>query len=353
MSARARILALRYRYRMWWPVLAGFVFICWVVVAGVAGFMLVEGWAFVDSLYMVVITLSTVGFTEVHPLSPEGRLFTVGLILSGVGAFAYLVGSFTQLMVEGRLQMMLERRRMQKIINKLSGHFIVCGYGRIGSIVAREIHQEGHPVVVVEKEPALVEELEASGMLSVSGDATSDDVLLSAGLEKASSLITALTSDAANVYVTLTARQLNPGLTIIARADSEAHIPRLERAGADRVVLPNLIGGRRMAQSVLRPTVTNLLEIAARSNLDLQMEELRVGPKSALNGKDLKSAGIRPRLNIIIMAIKKHTDEMIFNPGPDAVIESGDTLVTVGKPDHLQKLRDICDGRITAVGIQV
>jgi voltage-gated potassium channel len=344
MSMRARILALRYKYRMWWPVLAGFVFICGVVVAGVVGFMLVEGWDFVDSLYMVVITLSTVGFTEVHPLSSEGRLFTVGLILSGVGAFAYLVGSFTQLMVEGRLQIMLERRRMQKIINKLSSHFIVCGYGRIGSIVAKEIHREGHPVVVVEKDPALIEELEASGMLSVSGDATSDEVLLSAGLEKASSLITALTSDAANVYVTLTARQLNPKLTIIARADSEAHIPRLERAGADRVVLPNLIGGRRMAQSVLRPTVTNLLEITARSNLDLQMEELRIGPASVLNGKDLKSAGIRPRLNIIIMAIKKHTDEMIFNPGPDAVIESGDTLVTVGRPDHLRLLRDMCAG---------
>ncbi|EMG38942.1 K+ transport system, NAD-binding component [Desulfocurvibacter africanus PCS] len=351
MSMRTRILALRYRYRLWWPVLAGFVFICGVVVAGVAGFMLVEGWAFVDSLYMVVITLSTVGFTEVHPLSSEGRLFTVGLILSGVGAFAYLVGSFTQLMVEGRLQLMLERRRMQKIINKQSGHFIVCGYGRIGSIVAKEIHREGYPVVVVEKDPTLIEELEASGMMSVAGDATSDEVLLSAGLEKASSLITALTSDAANVYVTLTARQLNPKLTIIARADSEAHIPRLERAGADRVVLPNLIGGRRMAQSVLRPTVTNLLEIAARSNLDLQMEELRIGPDSVLNGKDLKSAGIRPRLNIIIMAIKKHTNEMIFNPGPDAVIESGDTLVTVGKPDHLQKLRDICDGQTAAVSV--
>lgn len=348
---RARILALRYKYRMWWPVLAGFVFICGVVVVGVVGFMLVEGWDFVDSLYMVVITLSTVGFTEVHPLSSEGRLFTVGLILSGVGAFAYLVGSFTQLMVEGRLQIMLERRRMHKIINKLSGHFIVCGYGRIGSIVAKEIQREGHPVVVVEKDPALIEELEASGMLSVSGDATSDEVLLSAGLEKASSLITALTSDAANVYVTLTARQLNPKLTIIARSDSEAHIPRLERAGADRVVLPNLIGGRRMAQSVLRPTVTNLLEIAARSNLDLQMEELRIGPTSVLNGKDLKSAGIRPRLNIIIMAIKKHTNEMIFNPGPDAVIESGDTLVTVGKPDHLQKLRNICDGQTATVSV--
>lgn len=341
-------MALRQKYRIWWPVLAGFVFICLVLLAGVAGFMLIEGWEFVDSLYMVVITLSTVGFTEVHPLSSEGRLFTVGLILSGVGAFAYLVGSFSQLMIEGRLQLFLEKRRMQKMINKLSGHFIVCGYGRIGKIVANEIHREGHPVVVVEKDPAIVEELEASGLLFVAGDATDDNTLLSAGLLKASSLITALTSDAANVYVTLTARQLNPQLTIIARADSETHIPRLERAGADRVVLPNLIGGRRMAQSVLRPTVTNLLEIAARSNLDLQMEELRVGPAASVAGKDLKSAGIRPRLNIIIMAIKKHNDEMIFNPGPDTVIESGDTLVTVGKPDHLQQLKDICDGRTAA-----
>lgn len=333
---------LRHKHRVWWPFFTGLVAIFVIFVLGVSGFMVIEGWDLVDSFYMVVITLSTVGFTEVHPLSAEGRMFTSALILGGVGAFAYLIGSFTQLLVEGRIQAILVKRRMEKMIDRLADHFIVCGYGRIGSIVAGQIQREGYPVVVVERDGPVLEELEAEGYLYVAGDATSDEVLLAAGLNKAKYLISALTQEAANVYVTLTARQLNPDLTIIARADAESHVSRLKRAGADRVVLPNLIGGMRMAQSVLRPTVTNLLEVAQRDNIDLQMEELPLCADSALIGKDLKSAGIRPKLNVIIMAIKKANDDMVFNPGPDASLEAGDTLVAVGNASDLCSLREMC-----------
>lgn len=337
-----RMAKFRHRNRMWWPFFFGVVVICSIFMVGVAGFMLMEGWGFVDSFYMVVITLSTVGFSEVQPLSPQGRVFTSLLILGGVGAFAYLVGAFTQLVVEGRIQAMLGKHRMQKMIDKLSGHFIVCGFGRIGSIVAGQIQQEGHPVVVVEREGPVLDELEAEGFLYIAGDATSDEVLLSAGLAKASCLISALTHEAANVYVTLTARQLNPDLNIVARADAQSHVPRLMRAGADRVVLPNLIGGLRMAQTVLRPTVTNIQEMATSGKVEILMEEMPVCAGSEIAGKDLMHAGIRPRLNVIIMAIKKADGEMVFNPGPDAVLEPGDTMVAVGSPDHLKGLSEMC-----------
>lgn len=334
--------ALQRKYRPWWPFLTGLVVMGIIFVGGVCGYMLIEGWGLLDSLYMVVITLSTVGFTEIHPMSAKGRVFTMGLILSGVGTFAYLIGSFTQLLAEGRLQHFLGRRRMQLEIDKLSGHFIICGFGRIGSIVAKQLQREGHPLVVVEREQELLEEMEALDILHVHGDATSDETLLAAGLSKAKTLITALTQEAANVYVTLTARQLNPELTIVARADAESHISRLKRAGADRVVLPTLIGGLRMAQTVLKPTATDLMEVALGGNMELQMEELPVCAGSHLAGRDLKSSGIRPRLNVIIIAIKKKNDAMVFNPGPDTLIEESDTLIAIGRPDHLQTLREGC-----------
>lgn len=337
-----RLLVTSRRMGMFWPLAAGFVSLCLVFLAGVAGYMLVEGWNFLDSFFMVVITLSTVGYGQVHPLSDQGVILTSILIMGGVGSFAYLVGAFTQLIVEGRLQTFLGRRRVQRIIDGLSGHVIICGYGRIGNVVAKEIIREGIPVVVIERSPDLVARMEEEGVPHVIGDATEDAALMAAGLTRARTIVTALTQDSANVFVALTARQLNPGIQIIARAETEAHIPRLERAGANKVLMPHVIGGYRMAQSVLRPAVTDFLDLALLSeSMELQMEELRVTAAGELVGRDLVGAQIRPRFDLIIIAIKKADGEMLFNPTPHAILEADDTLIAVGRPENLNQIRKI------------
>lgn len=231
---------------------------------------------------------------------------------------------------------------MQKIIDGLSDHVIICGYGRIGSIVAREILAENVPAVIVESNPEVVRLLEEQGIPYVAGDATADEVLLAAGLMRARTLVAALTQEAANVYVTLTARQLCPGIRIVARADAQGHTQRLQRAGADQVLVPHLYGGVRMAQSVLRPTVTSFLELAGSSgDIDLQMEELQIREKSEIVGQNLIEARIRPRFNLIVIAVKKAAGDMIFNPQPQAVLEAGDTMILVGQKDGLDGLREI------------
>jgi voltage-gated potassium channel len=339
---QSRAVRLRNRLGTWGPLLGGLAALILVFCLGVAGYMHVEGWSFFDSLYQVVITLSTVGFQEVYPLSRNGRIVTMLLIVSGVGSFAYLVGTFTQVLVEGRLQQYLGRRRMQKIIDGLSDHVIICGYGRIGSIVAREILAENVPAVIIEYNAEIVAQLAEQGVPFVSGDATADEVLLAAGLLRARTLVAALSQESANVYVTLTARQLTPGIRIVARADAQGHIQRLQRAGADQVLVPHLYGGVRMAQSVLRPTVTSFLELADRGGaIDLQMEELQVTETSDIVNQNLIEARIRPRFNLIVIAVKKASGEMIFNPQPQSVLEAGDTMILVGKQDGLDGLKEI------------
>ena len=339
---QSRAVRLHHRLGPWGPFLGGFVALTLVFCLGVAGYMRVEGWSFFDSLYQVVITLSTVGFQEVYPLSRDGRILTMLLIVSGVGAFAYLVGTFTQVLVEGRLQQFLGRRRMQKIIDSLSDHVIICGYGRIGAIVAREILAENVPAVIVENNPEVLRSLDEQGIPYVAGDATADETLLAAGLRRAKTLVAALTQEAANVYVTLTARQLNPAVRIVARADATGHTQRLQRAGADQVLVPHLYGGVRMAQSVLRPTVTSFLELASSSGeADLQMEELQVTESSEIVNQNLIEARIRPRFNLIVIAVKKASGDMLFNPQPQAVLQPGDTMILVGRKDGLDGLREI------------
>jgi len=337
-----RILRLHRRFGSFTPFVVGLVALAGIFSGGIVGFHAIENYSLLESFYMVVITLSTVGFGEIRPLSPEGRLFTSLLILTGVGNFAFLVGSFTQVLVEGRLQMIWGRRRVQKTIDRLNDHIIVCGYGRIGSIAVREILREGLPVVAIEKDLLLMEKMETDQVLYIAGDATDDTILERAGIRRARSLITALSSEAANVYVTLIARQLRPDLRIVARADAEQHISRLELAGANRVMLPHILGGVRMAQSVVRPAVTSFLELAAAGDgVDLQMEELDISPGSELAGQSLVQSRIRQRFNLIVIAIKKADGTMLFNPGADAVLSPGDTMIVVGNSENLGKLQQV------------
>lgn len=316
----------------------GFFSLCLVFLSGLFVFMEVEGWGFVDSFYMMVITLSTVGFGEIHPLSEKGRILTSLVIMCGVSTLAYMVGSFSQMLLDGHLHKLLWRRKVQKRIDRLQNHYIVCGYGRIGGVVVQEIMKVSPDVVVIEHDPLLVEKLKAEGILHLSGDATDDALLVDAGIKRAQSIVTALTDEAANVYVTLTARQLNPAISIVARANNASHITRLEFAGANKVVLPHLIGGVRMAHSVLRPTVTDFLDLAVRGNIDLQLEQLIVTDKSSFVGKNLQESNIRKEFDLIIVAIKRAEGELVFNPGPREMLEAGDTLITLGRQTDLARI---------------
>jgi len=336
----ARIRAIQDKWGPLFQFVLGLCNMCVVFTAGLFVFMYVEGWNFIESFYMMVITLSTVGFGEIHPLSDRGRLLTSVIIICGVGNFAYIVSSFSRMLVDGHLNKLLWRRKVQRRIDKLDNHYIVCGFGRIGGVVVQEIMKFSPDVIVIENDEKLIDQLKREGILHLAGDATDDALLISAGIKRARSIITALTDEAANVYVTLTARQLNPGIFIVARANSASHITRLEFAGANKVVLPHLIGGVRMANSVLRPTVTDFLDLAVRGNIDLQLEELVVRSDSSFVGKNLMESQIRQDYDLIVVAIKRATGDLVFNPGPKVMIMEGDTLITVGRPEDLARAAD-------------
>lgn len=331
----------KYRFGSFFPLVLGAGFLLAVFCYGMVIFSVVEGWSLLDSFYQVVMTLSTVGFMELHPLSDKARLLVSFLILMGVGSFAYLVGAFTQVVVEGHLQDLWGKRKVQKIIDALSGHYIICGFGRIGAVIAEELTREELPVVVLERDPDLLAELERQGLLFLAGDATSDELLLAAGVERAKGLFACVSQDAENVYIVLSSRQFNQDVTIIARADRPESVSKMERAGADRVLTPHLIGGKRIAQVMLRPTVTDFMDLATQGH-NLQMEEIKVRPGSELIGTNLITSGIRPRFNLMIIAIEKHTGAMIFNPHPETDIEVGDTLIAVGPPDNFIGIQKAC-----------
>jgi voltage-gated potassium channel len=323
---------LRMRCGTFLPLAVSALVLCGVFVYGMVVFMVVEGWDFLDSFYQVVITLSTVGFMEVHPISEKGRVLVAVLILLGVGSFAYLVGAMTQVIVDGRLHDLWGKRKMRALIENLEDHYIVCGFGRIGAVVAEEMRRSGHTVVVVERQPELLAEAQSLGYLFLAGDATEDETLLNAGIQRARGLFACVDSDAENVFITLSARQFQPDITIVARADRPDAVAKLERAGAHRVITPHHIGGKRIAQVMLRPTVTDFMDLATQGK-NLQMEEAKVAPTSPLAGTTLVSSGIRARFGLMIIAIDKPGEGMIFNPQPDQVITAGDTLIAVGPPD--------------------
>jgi len=312
---------------------------------GTGGYMFIEGWSFFDALYMVVITLSTVGYRELGPLSTAGQLFTICLILTGVGALAYAVGRLVQFMVEGQVQRIFGRRKVEKKITRLEGHYIVCGYGRIGALISQELAFRPVPFVVVEKDPLICDELAAAGSLFVQGDATDDQTLIAAGILRAKGLITAVTSESENVYITLTARGLNPDLFILARSGEESSEIKLRRAGATKVISPYRIGASRMAWAILRPSVVDFIDIAiGGESLELQLEEIRIAPDSILIGKTLIAAGIRREWGVMIIAIKKHSGQMLFNPPSDTAFAAEDILITLGEQPATQRLERVAAG---------
>ncbi len=313
-----------------------------LVSLGTGGYMVIEGWRFLDALYMTVITLATVGFQEVHHLSDPGRVFTIALIVVGVSVLGYIVGKLAQIMFEGQLQRFIGRQKLQKRIDSLRDHYIICGYGRIGSLICREFAAKPLPFVVIENNPAIIEKLEEENYAFLRGNATEDETLLKAGIKRAKGLVSVVTSDTENVYITLTARGLNPGLYILARSGEPGSDLKLQRAGANKVVSPYHIGGSRMAHAILKPNVVDFIEIATgRGHYDLQMEEIFIPEQSPFSGRTLLDTGVRRETGVIIVGIKKKSGKMVFNPEPGSLIESMDTLIVLGESAAIAKLENL------------
>ena len=317
-----------------------------IIMFGVTGYMTIEDWGFLDALYMAVTTLTTVGYGEVHEVSDLGRIFTIFFIIIGVIYFLYIAGVVVQFMVEGQIRTILGRRSLDKKIDRMQNHYIVCGYGRIGKILCKMLSEKPVDLVVIEKDLELIPVMDHDKMIYVSGDAGDEVTLLRAGIKHAKGLIAVLATDTDNVFLVLTARQLNRDINIMARASQEKSKSKLLAAGANRVESPYDMGAASMAQRIIRPTVTNFLDLAfAHKRKDIQMEEIPVNPSSSLVNLMLKDSGIRQRFNLIIIAIKKPDDSMLFNPSFETVIEAGDTVIAVGQEENLQKLEKILSAR--------
>jgi len=310
-----------------------------IIGLGTFGYMLIEDWKVLDALYMTVIALATVGFREVHQLTPLGQVFTVLLIIFGVGGVIYTIGTLAQLLIEGELQELLGRRKMEKQLQKIRDHYIICGYGRVGKQVCREFRQRRVPFVVVEKDPALLEELTCEGVIYLQGDSTEDHTLIEAGIERAKGLVLTIASEADNVFVTLTARQLNPDLFITARADSPSAEKKIYRAGANKVVSAYIVGGTRMAIATLQPYVGDFLRLGELDkDTGLTIEEVQIAPGSPIAGKTLKDSALREETGFNLIGIKKATKEVLFNPPPDTMIQPGDILIIFGEVRKLEML---------------
>ena len=318
-----------------------------VVAVGTAGFHWIEGWPVFDGLYMTIVTLTTIGYREVHELSTRGHVFNIGLIVVGFTTLFALLGTLTQWLIETELGTYFGQRRMERQISKLKDHYVVCGVGRVGRAVAREFEAARAPFVVIEREQERLRWVLDRDALLVVGDATHEEALRQAGVERARGLVAAVAGDAENLYIVLTARQLNPGLKIVARAAEEEAEKALRRAGADLIISPYTFTGHRIAQALLRPNVVDFLDTLmgplTGSELKLQIEEVRVGERSPLAGRTLEEAQVRQRLGIIVLAVKKPAGgSMGFNPPPDARIDPGDFLIAMGESDNLKKLEGMC-----------
>ena len=315
-----------------------------VAVAGTIGLMLIEGWPAFDALYMTVITISTVGYGEIRPLTPGGRAFMMALILVGVGTVFYSLTSVAELLIEEQIAPeKVLRRRMRQWVRKMQNHVIVCGYGRVGTQVAAELAREGVPVVVIDPEPAALRRGGEAGYVCIEGDAADDDCLREAGIERARGLVVTTSSDANNVYVTLAARSLRPDLYIVARLDADEAAPKLKRAGANRVISPYHLGGRRMASLVLRPAAVDFIDTALRSQQGtLQLEEVQVQAGARFAGATV--GAIRRQLGdeAAVLAVIKGAGDVLANPAAPTVVAPGDVLIVLGQPADLRVLERNC-----------
>lgn len=321
----------------------GFIAVLGVIITGAIGYQLIEQWSWLDALYMTIITLSTVGFTEVQPLSPHGRLFTIALILMGLASFGYIANRFTEFIIQGYFQQHLRSRTQRRLMDSLSEHYILCGFGRMGQQVALEFAVEGIPFVVIEFLPELVETSRELGYITLQGDATLDETLIKAGVDRAICLVSALPSDAENLYTILSAKTLNPQIRTIARASTEEAQKKLQRGGADAVVSPYITGGRRMAAAALRPQVMDFVDgIMAGKDRSFFMEEFLIDPSTCpWVGQTLEEANLRSRSGALVLAVRRADGGLLTSPTADTRLQPGDVLICMGTAEQLRTLNQI------------
>jgi len=315
------------------------VLVALVLATGTAGYVVLEGWTVWEALFTTVVSVTTVGSSRLEHLSPAGEIFTTALLIGGVGTAFYAFTLVAAGIIESRLHPRNQERRRARMIEVLTDHFILCGAGRIGLIIAEEFRRQGVPFVVIDRDPEAVQSVLGHGDIAIEADASREDVLRRVRIDKARGLIAALGTDAENVYAILTARGLRPDLYVIARADSEDAGRKLTQAGATRVISPYQIGATQMAQTALRPAVVDFVELATSSeNLELAMEQVSIGATSGLANRSIVEANLRQRFGVIVVGIQRDSGRMEFNPAPDAVMRPGDQLVVLGQPDQLKGL---------------
>jgi voltage-gated potassium channel len=316
-----------------------------VFVAGTIGYMLIERWSAWDAFYMTAITVTTVGYREVHEMSRAGQVWTMIVLITGVATLFYTASIVMALVVEGGLHAHLKSRWFNRMLHDIENHFIICGYGRIGSIIAEEFRKQGVPYVVIDRDSERVHEALEQGGLAVEADASREDVLRTIGIQRARGLIAAVGTDAENVYTVLSARVMNPSLFIIARVESEDAEPKLRRAGADRVISPYQLGGIQMAATALRPAVVDFMRLATTSDrLDLAAEQIEIRADAPFVGQTLREANFRQAFGVIVVAIKRAQGAMQFNPEPDDRLHEGDQLVALGNAAQLKALEETAQG---------
>jgi voltage-gated potassium channel len=319
-----------------------------VMLSGTLGYSLLEGWPLKDSLWFTFITLTTIGYNEIHPLQMKGRIFTILLVAGGMSIVFYTLQNTTRLLVEGQFKKYISRRKREKLVKKMKDHYIVCGFGRTGRKICEELKIADVPFVVVERNPELVQSLADIDHNVVQGEATDDEILYAAGVNAAKALISAVDSPTDNVFIVLTARGLNPKLHIVARAESPDTERKLIRAGANKVILPHGIGGRQMALAALRPSVVRFLELTAlRDRHGIQMEEVRLESHSELCGLTLREAALSQRFGLVVIGMIGPDDDITFNPGPETKLKSGYDLILFGSNQQLGLLEKIASGMTT------
>ncbi len=316
-----------------------------IAAIGVLGYMVIEHWPLLDSAYMVVITLFTIGFSEVRPLSPLGRFFTMGLAITGVGTAVYAAGRAVELIVEGEMSGYRQRRRMARKITEMKNHYIICGFGRVGHQVAQALQASKAHYVVVDAKPETVLELEPRGVPSLAGDATSNETLIAAGIERAKALIACSDSDVANVYITLSARSLNPNLYIVARAGLRDTEKKLLIAGANRVISPYFMAGMRMAALATRPVITDFLDLVTHGGqLEFNLHEIPISGACPLAGHSLEEADVRGQSGALVLAIRRANGTFDLQPKASSLIQGQDVLVVIGTDEQISALEKMVGG---------
>lgn len=306
-----------------------------VVLVGVAGYMLIDGWDLLDSFYMVIITISTVGYTEVHPQDTAGRLFTSGLIVVGVGTMLYGFGVFAETLADNSFGRYRRERQLQRDLDRLRDHLIICGYGRMGTQIVRELEHHDVPYVVIDQTDEALERIRAEGRLHIEGDASNEEVLKQAGIQRARGLISAVDSDERAVYIVLTAKALNPGLYVVARAGRPESMRRLELAGATRTISPYVMAGHRMAEMAIRPALVDVLETLHHGELGIGVEEMVIGPNTKAVERTIDELGLVGPDRARILAVRRSDGTVNVNPGGSFKLEKGDLLIALGTEDQL------------------